>query len=143
MVQSALERLLADAETGYVPGPPAGSDDRLRELERRLRSEARQSFEEGYVTGLELADVREWWALERLAAADWRLESLTRTAGASAAVLDELRGRLAESERPAARRLAEELDSAAGDVRRVATFAGGLLAALRDCAVDVPLPYQA
>jgi hypothetical protein len=143
MVQSALERLLADVDTGYVAGPPAGADGRIQELERRLRSEARQAFEEGYATGLELADVLEWWALERLAAADWRLEGLTRSGDASGAVLDELRGRLAESDRPAARRLADELDPGGGDVRRAATFAGGLLAALRDCAVDVPMPYQA
>src|SRR6266498_3601683 len=99
LVQAALERLLADAETGYVPGPPAGAVERLQQLEQRLRGEARQSFEDGYATGLELADVLEWWALERLAAADWRLESLTRT-GPPSAVLEELRSRLAESDRP-------------------------------------------
>jgi hypothetical protein len=142
LVQGALERLLADAETGYVPGPPAGAGERLQNLEQRLRGEARQAFEEGYATGLELADVLEWWALERLAAADWRLESLMRT-GPTSAVLDELRGRLADSDRVEAQRLAAELEPGAGDVRRSATFASGLLAALRDCAVEMPLPYQA
>ncbi|HEY4025834.1 MAG TPA: hypothetical protein VGO86_05325 [Candidatus Dormibacteraeota bacterium] len=140
LVQGALERLLADAETGYVPGPPPGAGERMQQLERRLRGEARQSFEDGYATGLELADVLEWWALERLAAADWRLETLTR-AGPFNAVLDELRGRLADSHRPAAQRLAAELEPGSGDVRRSATFASGLLAALRDCAVDTALPY--
>src|SRR2546427_543672 len=46
LVQAALEHLLADAETGYVPGPPAGAGERLRRLERRLRSEARSAYEE-------------------------------------------------------------------------------------------------
>src|ERR1041385_4669924 len=32
LVQAALEHLLADAETGYVPGPPAGAGERLRRL---------------------------------------------------------------------------------------------------------------
>ena len=38
---------------------------------------------------------------------------------------------------------AAELEPGPGDVRRSATFASGLLAALRECAVDVPLPFQA
>ena len=140
LVQAALEHLLADAETGYVPGPPAGAGERLRRLKRRLRGEARSAYDEGYDTGMELADVLEWWALERLAALGWRPESLALV-GWSDPVLDELHRHLGECGRPAARRLAEELEQGqAGDVRRAATFVTGLLAALRDCAVDVPLP---
>jgi hypothetical protein len=140
LVQAALEHLLADADTGYVPGPPAGAGERLRRLERRLRGEARSVYEEGYQTGLDLADALEWWALERLAAFGWRAESLALV-GWSDPVLDELRGHLGESGRPAARRLAEELaQGRTGDVRRAATFVTGLLAALRDCGADVSLP---
>jgi hypothetical protein len=134
LVQAALDWLVAEAETGYSAGPPPGAGERLRGLSGRLREEARQAYEEGYQSGLELADVLEWWALEPLAAADWRLETVVRS-GRAAAAVDELRVRLAASERPAARALAGELQ-AGGDVRRSATFAGGLLAALRDCSVD-------
>lgn len=139
LVQAALEHLLADADTGYVPGPPASAGERLRRLEQRLRREARTVYLEGYETGLELADVLEWWALERLGAAGWRMESLVRN-GVADPVLEELRGRLAEIGRPSAQGLADELEPGrVGDVRRAATFVVGLLAALRDCAVDVPL----
>ncbi|HXM55771.1 MAG TPA: hypothetical protein VOB72_10310 [Candidatus Dormibacteraeota bacterium] len=140
LVQAALEHLLADAETGYVPGPPAGAGARVRRLERRLRSEARSAYEEGYETGLDLADVLEWWALERLAAVGWRADRLAM-AGTADPVLEELRAHLTERDRPAAQRLAAELGQGqAGDVRRAATFVDGLLAALRDCAADVPMP---
>lgn len=137
LVQAALEHLLADAETGYLPGPPAGAAERLRRLERRLRNEARSAYEEGYETGLDLADVLEWWALERLAAAGWRVEGLLRP-GVADPVLDELRHHLAESDRPAAARLVAEL-GLAGDLRPAATFVAGLVAALRDSAADLPL----
>jgi len=135
LVQAALDWLVAEAETGYASGPPAGAGERLRRLSLRLREEARGLYEAGYQTGLELADVLEWWALEPLAAADWRLDSLVRS-GRAAAVVDELRGRLAAGAHPAARELAAELEPGRGDVRRAATFAAGLVAALRDCSVD-------
>ncbi|TMC12155.1 MAG: hypothetical protein E6J41_03720 [Chloroflexi bacterium] len=138
LVQAALDWLVAEAETGYTSGPPAGACDRLRRLSLRLRDEARELYEAGYQTGLELADVLEWWALEPLAVADWRLDALVRS-GRSGAVVDELRARLAASDRPAARDLAAELEPGRGDVRRAATFASGLVAALRDCAVDAPV----
>jgi hypothetical protein len=134
LVQAALDWLVAEAETGYEAGPPSGAGERLRGLSARLRDEASLAYEEGYQTGLELADVLEWWALEPLAAADWRLETLIRS-GRATAVVDELRVRLAASERDAARALAAELEPG-GDVRRVATFASGVVAALRDCSVD-------
>jgi hypothetical protein len=143
LVQAALEHLVAGAETGYSPGPPEGAEERIRSLEGRLREEARAAYEEGYETGLELADVLEWWVLERLAAADWRLESLARS-GDAGPVLDELRYRLADRSQPAASALAAELQPGpAGDVRRAATFASGLLAALRDCSVETPVLSQA
>jgi len=135
LVQAALDWLVAEAETRYSAGPPAGAGDQLRRLSLRLRDEARALYEEGYQTGLELADVLEWWALEPLAAVDWRLDALVRS-GRASAVVDELRGRLAVSDRAAARDLAAELEPGRGDVRRVATFASGLVAALRDCSVD-------
>jgi hypothetical protein len=135
LVQAALDWLVAEAETGYSAGPPAGAGDQLRGLSLRLRDEARAMYEEGYQTGLELADVLEWWALEPLAAVDWRLDALVRS-GRAGAVVDELRGRLAVSDRATARDLAAELEPGRGDVRRVATFASGLVAALRDCSVD-------
>ena len=135
LVQAALDWLVAEAETGYTAGPPAGAGEGLRRLTARLRDEARGLYEAGYQTGLELADVLEWWALEPLAAADWRLDALVRSDRAGA-VVDELRGRLAASERAAARDLAAELEPGRGDVRRAATFASGLVAALRDCSVD-------
>ena len=37
LVQAALENLLADAETGYLPGPPAGAAERLRRVARRTQ----------------------------------------------------------------------------------------------------------
>jgi hypothetical protein len=134
LIQAALDWLVAEAETGYRAGPPDGAGELLRELSARLREEARLAYEEGYQSGLELADVLEWWALEPLATADWRLETVVRSGRAVAAV-DELRIRLTASERPAARALAAELEPG-GDIRRSATFVGGLLAALRDCSVD-------
>jgi hypothetical protein len=143
LVQAALDRLVAEAGSGYVAGPPAGSGDRLHELARRLRGEARATYGDGYQAGLELADVLDWWVLEPIAAADWRLETLAR-AGRATAALDELREHLGASERPAARDLAAELErSRAGDVRRVATFVSGLAAALRDCSVDATVLSQA
>jgi hypothetical protein len=135
LVQAALDWLVAEAETGYAAGPPSGCVERLQRLSVRLRDEARRLYESGYQTGLELADVLEWWALEPLAAADWRLDALVRS-GRSAAVIDELRTRLAASGLAAARHLAAELEPGRGDVRRAATFANGLAAALRDCSVD-------
>ena len=134
LVQAALDRLVADAETGYVAGPPADAGELLQRLSLRLRDEARGAYEDGYQTGLELADELEWWALEPLAAAGWRLETVVRSG--SAAVVEELRSRLAASLRPAARELAAELDPGRGDIRRVATFVTGLVAALRDCSID-------
>jgi hypothetical protein len=68
LVRAALEHLLEDAEAGFVPGPPPGAGERLRRLERRLRSEALTVYDEGYETGLDLVDTLEWWAVERLAA---------------------------------------------------------------------------
>lgn len=135
LVQAALDWLVAEAETGYTAGPPAGAGEHLRRHSLRLRDEARILYEAGYETGLELADVLEWWALEPLAAADWRLDALVRS-GRADAVVDELRSRLAASDRPAARDLAAELEPGRGDVRRAATFATGMVAALRDCSVD-------
>ena len=132
LVQAALDWLVTEAESGYAPGPPAGVADDLRRQAQLLREQARAAYEEGYQTGLELADVLEWWTLESMAAVDWRLEALLR----SEAVVQELRTHLAASERPAARELAAELEPGTGDVRRAATFAGGLMAALRDCSVD-------
>jgi hypothetical protein len=143
LVQSALEHLVAGADTAYVAGAPAGAEERMRRLAARLRTEARALYEDGYACGLDLADVLEWWVLERLAAADWRLESLVRAADA-APVLEELRHRLASLGRPAALALAGELEpERSGDVRRAATFAGGLLAALRDCSVEAPALSEA
>lgn len=138
LVQAALEHLLADAETGFAPGPPAGAGPRLRRLERRLRGEARAVYDEGYETGLDLADGLEWWALERLAAAGSR----PRSAGSADPVLDELRGHLAACGRPAALRLAAALDGA-HDARPAATFLGGLAAALRDAAAGTPVRAEA
>ena len=143
LVQAALENLVSGAEPGYAPGPPAGAEERIRRLEGRLREEARAAYQDGYETGLDLADVLEWWVLERLAGADWRLESLARS-GDAGPVLDELRHRLAERGVPAASALAAELEPGQpGDVRRAATFARGLLAALRDCSVETPVLSQA
>ncbi len=141
LVQAALDWLVAEAETGYMAGPPAGTGEVLQRLSLRLRDEARGAYEDGYQTGLEFADVLEWWALEPLAAAGWRLETLVRSG--SAAVLDELRGRLAASDRPAARELALELEPGRGDIRRVATFVSGLVAALRDCSIEPTVLSQA
>jgi hypothetical protein len=135
LIQAALDWLVAEAETGYTAGAPAGAAEQLRRHSLRLRDEARAAYEEGYQTGLELADVLEWWALEPLAAADWRLDALVRS-GRASAVVDELRSRLAASDRAAARELAAELEPGQGDVRRAATFASGMVAALRDCSVD-------
>lgn len=135
LVQAALDWLVAEAETGYATGPPDGAGERLRRLSLRFGDEARGLYDAGYRTGLELADVLEWWALESLAAAGWRLDALVRSGGAGA-VVDELRVRLAASDVAAARDLAAELEPGHGDVRRSATFAGGLVAALRDCSVD-------
>jgi hypothetical protein len=143
LVQAALDRLVAEAEAGYVAGPPPDSADRMRRTAQRLRAEARGAFEDGYQTGLELADVLEWWALEPLATGDRRLETLARSDRAGAA-LEELRIQLAVSERPAARALAAELvQDGTGDVRRVATFASGLMSALRDCMVDATVVSRA
>jgi len=64
LVQAALENLVSGAETGYAPGPPAGAEERIRRLEGRLREEARAAYQDGYETGLDLADVLEWWVLE-------------------------------------------------------------------------------
>ena len=135
LVQAALDWLVAEAETGYSAGPPAGAGEPLRQLSQRLRDEARELYEAGYRTGLQLADVLEWWALEPLAAADWRLDALVRS-GRSGAAVDELRSRMSASDVAAARDLAAELEPGHGDVRRTATFARGLAAALRDCSVD-------
>jgi len=135
LVQAALDWLVAEAETGYKTGPPPGAGERLNRHSLRLRDQARALYEAGYQTGLELADVLEWWALEPLAAADWRLEALVRS-GRAGAVVEELRARLAASDLAAARDLAAELVPGHGDVRRAATFAGGLVAGLRDCSVD-------
>ncbi len=143
LVQVALDRLLAEKETGYLSGPQAGSAERLRAIARRLRAEARAAYEEGYQTGLELADLLEWWALEPLAGADWRLHTLVRSGRAVAAV-EELRERLATSGREAARDLAAELMAdRPADIRRVATFASGLVAALRDCSLDATVLSEA
>jgi hypothetical protein len=133
LVQAALETLLADTRPSFLEGPPPASVERLRCLQSRLTEEARAAYEAGYDAGLELAEVLDWWVLDQLASAHWRLDSLL-TSQSAGGVLDDLRRRLAERGQPASRDFVAELERGRdGDVRRAATFASGLVAALRDC----------
>ena len=133
LVQTALEGLVADARPSYLEGPPPECAERLRRLQERLTVEARAAYQAGYDAGLDVAEVLDWWALDQLACADWRLDQLLGTWHASG-LLDDLRGLLAERTQPATRSFVAELARGKdGDLRRVATFTGGLVAALRDC----------
>jgi hypothetical protein len=133
LVQAALETLLADTRPSFLEGPPPASAERLRRLQSRLTEEARAAYEAGYDAGLEVAEVLDWWALDQLASADWRMDRLLAPQSASG-VLDDLRRLLVERGRPASTDFVAELERGRdGDVRRAATFASGLVAALRDC----------
>lgn len=120
LVQAALAALVADPWPDDLQGPPAAARQRLARLQDRLRAEARAAYEEGYEAGLGLADVLDWWVVEQLADADWRLDRLPAR-GRTNPVLDELRRGLA------------------GDVSPDSTYARGLLAALRDCLAVPPV----
>jgi hypothetical protein len=135
LVQAALESLVADARTDGLQGPPAATRDRLGRLQDRLRGEARAAYEEGYRSGLELAEVLEWWVVERLAEAGWSLDRLGQR-GRPSPVHDVLRRHLLGRTSPAAVALVSELER--GDVSPVSTFAGGLVTALRDCLTNGP-----
>jgi hypothetical protein len=143
LVQTALECLVADARPKYLEGPPPACAGRLQRLQERLTVEARAAYEAGYEVGLDAAEVFDWWALDQLACADWRLDQLLGSWAASG-VVDDLRRLLADRRQPGCAGFLAELERGkAGDLRRVATFAGGLVAALRDCfegasAVAVP-----
>jgi hypothetical protein len=133
LVQTALDGLVADARPNYLEGPPPECADRLHRLQERLTHEARAAYQAGYDAGLDAAEVLEWWALDQLACADWRLDQLLGSWRASG-VLDDLRGLLADRPGAAACSFVAELERGkSGDLRRVATFASGLVAALRDC----------
>jgi hypothetical protein len=133
LVQSALECLVADSRPSFLEGPPPAIAERLRRLQARLTGEARAAYQAGYDAGLDLAEVVDWWVLDQLAGAHWRLDPLLPSLSAGG-VLDDLRRLLAERGQPASRDFVAELERGRdGDVRRAATFASGLVAALRDC----------
>lgn len=135
LVQVAMEYLIADSRPNYLEGPPPESADRLRCLRARLSSEAQAAFESGYDAGLGLAEVLDWWILDRLATAHWRLDDLLSSRSAHG-LAESMRGLLVEREDQACAGFVAELerDGASGrngDLRRVATFASGLVLALR------------
>lgn len=133
LVQAALECLVADSRPSFLEGPPPASAERLRRLQSRLTGEARVAYQAGYDAGLDLADVVDWWVIDQLASAHWRLDPVLSSLSAGG-VLDDLRRLLAERGQPASRDFVAELERGPRvDTRRVATFASGLVAALRDC----------
>lgn len=137
LVQTALGSMTARDQPLYREGPPPGAAGRLQQLRVRLAVEASASAQAGYAAGLHLADTLDWWVIDRLAAADWRLERLLALPQA-AAVLEQMRDVLVKSHAEAARELIAEIERGPrGDVRRAATFASACLAALRDCFEDV------
>jgi len=137
LVQVAMECLIADSRPAYLEGPPPESADRLRGLQVRLSREARSAFEMGYDAGLELAEVLDWRTLDRLAAAHWRLDDVLSSPG-SGSLADRLGALLAERTDEASACFVAELERGRrcwrdADLRRAATFAGGLVLALRQC----------
>ncbi len=133
LVQAALECLVADGRPSYLEGPPPGSRADLHRLQARLTEAARAVYEAGYEAGLDLAEVLDWWVLDQLAGAQWRLDPLL-SAHIPGGVVDDLRRLLVERGQAASGDLVAELERGRdGDVRRAATFASGLLGALRDC----------
>lgn len=137
LVQAAIECMIADSRPNYLEGPPPEAADRIRRLQTRLTSEARSAFNAGYDSGLALAEVVDWSILEQLAAAHWRLDDLLN-APRPGGLADSMRALLVErNDQPTAQFIAEleRCKSARkdADLRRVATFASGLLLALRQC----------
>jgi hypothetical protein len=76
VAQVALRRLVERSRPRFAPSPPAKDEREL--LRRRARvSELRQrAYDEGYQAGLTLCASLHWQDLERLAAADWALDSV-------------------------------------------------------------------
>jgi hypothetical protein len=137
LVQVAMECLISDSRPNYLEGPPPQSADRLRGLQARLSSEARSAFEAGYDAGLDLAEVLDWWTLDQLAAAHWHLDELL-SSPAAAGLADSMRALLVQRDDQASASFVAELDRGRkcwkdADLRRVATFASGLVLALRHC----------
>lgn len=135
LVQVAMECLISDSRPNYLEGPPPESADRLRGLQARLSREARSAFEAGYDAGLDLADVLDWWTLDRLAAAHWHLDDLL-SSPAGAGMADSMRTLLGRRDDQASASFVAELERGRrcwkdADLRRVATFASGLVLALR------------
>lgn len=135
LVQAAIECLIADSRSNYLEGPPPESAGRLGCLRVRLSSEARAAFEAGYDAGLDLADVLDSWVLDRLATAQWRLDDLMGSQSALG-LAECMRARLVERGGSACASFVAELGrgNSAGqdaDLRRVATFASGLVLGLR------------
>ena len=137
LVQIAMECLVADSRPNYLDGPVPEAADRLRQLQARLSREARSAFEAGYDAGLELAEVLDWPAFDALAAAHWRLDDVLSSPG-SGGLADSLRALLAERTDEASTSFVAELERGQrcwrdADLRRVATFASGLVLAFRHC----------
>lgn len=137
LVQAAMECLIADSRPNYLEGPPPESTDRLRRLRVRLSSEARAAFEAGYNAGLDLAEVLDWWVLDRLAAAHWHLDDLLSSQSACG-LAESMRTQLVERSDQACAAFVDELERGKSsrqnaDLRRVATFASGMALALRHC----------
>ena len=135
LVQAAMECLIADSRPNYLEGPPPEAADRLRCLRVRLSSQARAAFEAGYDAGLDLADVLDWWVLDRLAKAQWRPDDLLSSPSACG-LAESMRALLDERSGPACAGFVAELERGKSsdqnpDLRRVATFASGLALGLR------------
>jgi hypothetical protein len=137
LVQVAMECLISDSRPDYLEGPPPESADRLRGLQARLSREARSAFGAGYDAGLDLADVLDWWTLDQLAAARWHLDDLL-SSPAAAGLADSMLALLVQRDDQASAGFVAELERGRrcwkdADLRRVATFASGLVLALRHC----------
>jgi len=137
LVHVAMECLISDSRPNYLEGPPPESADRIRGLQARLSREARSVFEAGYDAGLDLADVLDWWTLDQLAAAHWHLDDLL-SSPAAAGLADSMRALLVQRDDQASASFVAELERGRrrwkdADLGRVATFASGLVLALRNC----------
>ena len=137
LVHVAMECLISDSRPNYLEGPPPESADRIRGLQARLSREARSVFEAGYDAGLDLADVLDWWTLDQLAAAHWHLDDLL-SSPAAAGLADSMRALLVQRDDQASASFVAELERGRrrwkdADLGRVATFASGLVLALRHC----------
>lgn len=135
LVQVAMECLISDSRPNYLEGPPSESADRLRGLQARLSREARSAFEAGYDAGLDVAEVLDWWTLDQLAAAHWHPDDLL-SSPATAGLADSMRALLVQRDDQASAGFVAELERGRrcwkdADLRRVATFASGLVLALR------------